>query len=33
MADSDWVGWEIVAQEMLQRVQIIGDDLFFAAFA
>ena len=28
MADTDWKGWEIVAQEMKPRIQIIGDDLF-----
>jgi enolase len=28
MADTDWKGWEIVAQEMRSRVQIVGDDLF-----
>ncbi len=28
MADTDWEGWEIVAREMREKVQIIGDDLF-----
>jgi len=28
MADTDWEGWNIVAEKMRDRVQMIGDDLF-----
>jgi enolase len=28
MADTDWAGWDLVAQKLRDRIQIIGDDLF-----
>jgi enolase len=28
MADTDWIGWEMVASALRDKVQIIGDDLF-----
>jgi len=28
MADTDWEGWQAVAQSLLGRVQIVGDDLY-----
>lgn len=28
MADTDWEGWQAIAQSLLGRVQIVGDDLY-----